>query len=716
MPPHRRTPHRPALLGALVAAVVAVLLGPGAPGVAAPGAGPGGQLYLVALEGPGTAGLPERTSTTTEDLRAEQDRTLATIGSPSPVYRWTTALNGYAVRLDRAQAARLAQADRVADVERNQLRELAGTELDASTLRSARPAGNDRGGAGTVVGVVDSGIWPDSPLFAAVPGLGRAPDDYNGICQPGEDWSRDTCNAKLVGARWFVEGFGRDRVRNNASLSAHDNEGHGTQVASVAAGNAGVSIQVGGHSFGSFSGVAPQARVAAYKACWTAPSPEGDGCATADLVSAIDQATADGVDVLNLSVAGGQPLDTVDRALLGAAEADIVVAAAAGNDGDERYAGHASPWVTSVGAATSRTRLGEVRLAGGPAWEGAMSSRRGVDRAPVVLAGDAVAPGAAEADARSCAPGSLDGGQVAGAVVVCERGRIGRVDKSDAVQRAQGVGMVLVNQEERSATDDIHAVPTVHLGVEEGRRLVRSIRADDDARVSLVPTGAAPGGQVPAFSPAGNPEGGTVKPDLVAPGSGVLGAVPPDTSTLGHRWEQLTGTSAAAAGYSGEAARVRARHPEWSATAVRSALSTSAVGAAGNPSALRQGAGRVRGDAALRPGLVLEAAAGAHRRWFEGARNRGGLNTPSVMLGRGQRSATREVTNVGDRAMYYSVQARGLAGTGVVVRPAAIRIGPGETREITVRLGDGGDGTGSGRVLLRGANGNRVALPVVVTR
>ncbi len=721
MPPHRRTPQRPALLGALVAAVVAVLLGPGAPGVAAPPAsGPDDQLYLVALEGPGTAGLPERTSTTTEDLRTDQDRTLAAVGSPSPVYRWTTALNGYAVRLDRAQAARLAQVDGVADVERNELRELAGTEVAASPLRAARPAGNDRGGAGTVVGVVDSGIGPDSPLFAAVPGLGRAPDDYNGICQPGEDWSRDTCNAKLVGARWFVEGFGRDRVRNSASLSAHDNEGHGTQVASIAAGNAGVSVQVGGHSFGSFSGVAPQARVAAYKACWTAPSPEGDGCATADLVSAVDQATADGVDVLNLSVAGGRALDTVDRALLGAAEADIVVAAAAGNDGGERYAAHASPWATSVGAATSRTRLGEVRVVDGPTLEGAMSSRRGVGRAPVVLAADAVAPGAATADARACVPGSLDGGRVAGAVVVCERGRIGRVDKSDAVQRAEGAGMVLVNQEERSATDDIHAVPTVHLGVDEGRRLVRSIRADEDARVSLAPTGAAPGGRVPAFSPAGDPEGRTVKPDLVAPGSGVLGAVPPDTSTLGHRWEQLTGTSAAAAGYSGEAARVRARHPDWSATAVRSALSTSAAGAAGNPSALRQGAGRVRGDAALRPGLVLEVADGAHRRWFEGARYREGLNTPSVMLGPGQRSATREVTNIGDRAMYYSVQVRGLAGTGVVVRPAAIRIGPGETREITVRLGDGGgdggEGTGSGRILLRGANGNRVALPVVVTR
>ena len=57
-------------------------------------------------------------------------------------------------------------------------------------------------------------------------------------------------------------------------------------------------------------------------------------------------------DVLNLSVDGGRDVDTVERALLGAAEADVVVVAAAGNAGAGKYAAHASPWVTSVGGTT----------------------------------------------------------------------------------------------------------------------------------------------------------------------------------------------------------------------------------------------------------------------------------------------------------------------------------------------------------------------------
>ena len=73
-------------------------------------------------------------------------------------------------------------------------------------------------------------------------------------------------------------------------------------MASIAAGNAQVSVQVNDQRLGSYGGVAPQARVAAYKACWTAPDPADDGCSTADLVTAVDTAVRDRVDVLNLSV------------------------------------------------------------------------------------------------------------------------------------------------------------------------------------------------------------------------------------------------------------------------------------------------------------------------------------------------------------------------------------------------------------------------------
>ena len=92
---------------------------------------------------------------------------------------------------------------------------------------------------GVVIGFVDSGLGPDSPLFAAVPRLGRQPRRFHGACATGEDWTTDTCDRKVVGARWFVAGFGPDDVRSSSSLSPRDDDGHGTQMASIAAGNAG---------------------------------------------------------------------------------------------------------------------------------------------------------------------------------------------------------------------------------------------------------------------------------------------------------------------------------------------------------------------------------------------------------------------------------------------------------------------------------------------
>ena len=136
---------------------------------------------------------------------------------------------------------------------------------------------------------------------------------------------------------------------------------------------------------GRYGGMAPQARIAVYKACWGAPDPADDGCATADLVTAIDRASGDGVDVISLAVGGPAEIDTVERALLGAAEADIVVAAAAGNTGTREYAAHPSPWVTTVGGATGRPRLGRVVATGGPRLEGAMVSTRSVRPSRLVV-------------------------------------------------------------------------------------------------------------------------------------------------------------------------------------------------------------------------------------------------------------------------------------------------------------------------------------------
>ncbi|HEY0643615.1 MAG TPA: S8 family serine peptidase, partial [Nocardioides sp.] len=449
----------------------------------APGTADDAPLTLVALQGPGTSAGTRDAA----DLLSRQDSVLAAIGVDQPVYRWTSALNGFAARLTEAQVAALDDQPGIAAIETDQVRPLAG-RTSMAAIGSAAESPRLRGGAGVVIGVVDSGIAPDSPAFAEVPGLGRDPEDFAGACAEGEGWTVEDCTRKVVGARWFVDGFGPDRVRTSESLSALDDLGHGTQVASVAAGNAGVSVRVDDRDAGHFGGVAPQARIAAYKACWGAPDPAGDGCSTADVVSAVDAAVADGVDVLNLALAGGEGVDTLQRALLGAAEADIVVVGAAGNSAASAYAAHASPWVTTVGSAVGRMSRGRITVPGGPSWTG---GGRPVDvKGRAVLAREAAAPGATRRAAAECRHGSLDSRLVADRVVVCRRGGIGRIDKSDAVARADGVAMVLGNVRPGPVVDDFHAVPTVQLSAPDAARLHRWVGTHD--RTTIRMSGLAP--------------------------------------------------------------------------------------------------------------------------------------------------------------------------------------------------------------------------------
>ncbi|THI98157.1 hypothetical protein E7Z54_14105, partial [Nocardioides sp.] len=347
------------------------------------------SLYLVTLEGAGTAGggAVDETASATHMLQT-QDQLLEIVDAEDPIYRWTTALNGFAVELAAAQAARLAGDPRVALVEKNQIRPLAAVDGAASRTATASVPGTRERGGGVVIGFVDTGIDPDSRAFSAVTPLGPVPSRFGGACghAPDDpDWDTGDCDTKVVAAQHYVAGFGEDRLRVNAVLSPADTDGHGTAVASVAAGTDDVAVEVGDHRLGRFSGVAPRARVAAYKACWSAPDPDDDGCATADLVAAIDRATADRVDVLNLSVGGPARIDTVELALLGAAEAGIVVTAATGNQGDDDYAAHPSPWVVTVGASTGAQRVGAVEAQGGPTLRGAMAATGPAGPAPLVL-------------------------------------------------------------------------------------------------------------------------------------------------------------------------------------------------------------------------------------------------------------------------------------------------------------------------------------------
>lgn len=111
---------------------------------------------------------------------------------------------------------------------------------------------------------------------------------------------------KIVGARFYYKGFiayygPLESSNKTFFLSARDNDGHGTHTASTIAGSVVPSVSLYGIGKGTARGGAPRARLAIYKPCWF------NLCSDADLLSAIDDAISDGVDIISMSLGPRPP-------------------------------------------------------------------------------------------------------------------------------------------------------------------------------------------------------------------------------------------------------------------------------------------------------------------------------------------------------------------------------------------------------------------------
>ncbi|HET7327986.1 MAG TPA: S8 family serine peptidase [Nocardioidaceae bacterium] len=753
MAPQRRHRRRARALTACLAAC-AVALGMSSEAAAVPpaiGSAPG--LYLVTFDAVPTAvysgGVRGYDATAPRDgerfdsgrdavdrygalLERRQDRILARVGDPDPVYRYTTVVSGVAVELDRSQVQELRTTAGVRAVERNTHSHLDSTDsasflgLPGHDGAWAQAGGAEAAGRGVVIGVIDSGLWPDNPSFAApsLPEDGSPPGlrGFNGSCQAGERWSADDCNQKVVAARWFVDGFGEDNVASAEYLSPRDIQGHGSHVAATAAGNASVQMTIDGESIGKTSGMAPGAAIAAYKACWAAPDPADDGCASADVLRAMDQAVADGVDIVAYPLSGQATGGTaMQLAFRNATAAGVMIVTSAGNDG-HRGVSPSSPWVTTAAASTYQLFQGAAVLGNGTRLVGADISKQPVPEAPAVLGADAAAADAKRSQAALCAPGTLDAKAVADAIVVCLRGEIARVEKSRTVQRAGGVGMILLNTEPGSVEADFHAVPTVHLHRAAGARLRRYLSsAGDRARLAIDPI-AEREVQVPrlaGFSGRGPADDADVlKPDLTAPGVSVLAAVAP-TAGSSRSWDVLSGTSTAAAHVSGLAALIRGEHPRWSPAAVKSAMMTTAYDLVGGAGALGQGAGHVDPSQFLDPGLVYDASPPQGGAGLD-ARSPQAINNPSIAVSDlvGRTVVRRTVTNVSGQTETFNATVAGVPGVDVSVVPATFRLRPGQSQSFRVRfVAERSARFGrfvSGDLSWNGTHGHAVRIPLAV--
>jgi subtilisin family serine protease len=653
-------------------------------------------------------------------LKADHDRVLRSAGVDAKQKRddLTVAFNGFGAQLTGAQAAKLAATPGVVKVWKNEVVKLdtittpqfLGLEGNGGAWR--KQFGGDRNaGLGVVVGVIDTGFWPESPSFAALseprPDAGVIAGKFHGTCDAGQT-NPVSCNNKVVGARWYNDS---GLSAEGESLSPRDDDSHGSHTASTAAGNHGVAAIINGVQVGVASGMAPAARLSIYKICWSG------GCGTFDAVNAIDDAIADGVDVLNYSISGSRTsvLDPVEVAFLNAADAGVFVATSAGNAGPgASTVAHNSPWLTTVAASThDRNSTKSVTLGNGTTYNG-VGVGPAVPSSPLIDSVNAGRAGADPAQVELCFIGALDPAKVAGKMVVCKRGVNARVDKSKAVRDAGGVGMVLYNDPDSSLNADFHFVPTVHVSRADGlaiKAYAAGAGASAAQAASVSVTARAP--EMAAFSSAGpalSANGDLLKPDITAPGVDVIAAVSP-TGDNGNLYDAISGTSMSSPHIAGLGALLRSKHPNWSPTWIKSALMTTAtqkdntgapIRRAGvNATPLDYGNGHVNIGSAFDPGLVYDSGFEDWVRFICGTGQLTGptcqqfgsidpsdLNYASIAVGdlAGKQTVTRKVTNVGDRAAIYVAKVEAPPGTTVKVTPEVLIIPRGHTASFKVTI------------------------------
>lgn len=719
-----------------------------------------------------------------QQLESAQQKVLAQAGpGTQKIYSYRYALNGFAARMSPAQASKLKGLPEVVEVWEDEIRPLT-TNYSPEFLELYSADGGLRGSAGLdgdgiVIGIIDSGITTDHPSLrdsrdAPQPRLCRSswgtnsilgrwlcrryrrqpdiilfepPEDWNGTCEAGPEFAADSCNNKLIGARFYLDGAqSSGQIDAGEVFSPLDVDGHGTHTATTAAGNA-VDASIYGTFMGRIEGMAPRARVAAYKACWLRPGATRSSCNTSDLALAIDDAVADGVDIINYSVGNSMRETNApdDVALLAAAKAGVLTVVAGGNDGPNLAtigSPAGSPWVITTGASS---RDGQhslealevtepASLAGKYAVKqaafSASLSEKGPIEAELILAddGDDTLPGGVSGTTFDACEPLINDDEVSGKIALVQRGGCEFDVKVDNAETAGAIAVVVLNiagDPTVMTGDDNAGIPAMMIGQADGNRILDELNADSVVKLkldaTLFLTVADTGNVMGVFSSRGpSPVQDVLKPDVTAPGINILAGFTPDAanSVAGEDFAFLTGTSMSTPHVAGVAALLKQQHPDWSPAALRSALMTTAYQEVNQQNGTTPanpfdfGAGHIAPNAANDPGLVYDAGDDDYDAFscaigspavtqarcaaLEAAgvsRDPSDMNQASLAIARlaSSQTITRRVTNVTDTSESYSAQVVAPPGILVAVSPASLSVAAGQsaTFEVTFTYASG---------------------------
>ncbi|KAJ6753410.1 PROPROTEIN CONVERTASE SUBTILISIN/KEXIN [Salix purpurea] len=224
-----------------------------------------------------------------------------------------------------------------------------------------------------------------------------------------------------------------------------------------------------------------------------------------------------------------------------------------------------------------------------------------------------------------CLDSSLNVTKARGKVLVCrhaESSSESKLAKSKIVKEAGGVGMVLIDEADKDVAIPF-AIPSAVVGREMGRKILSYINNTRKpmSKISRAKTvlGSQPAPRIASFSSKGpnslTPE--ILKPDVAAPGLNILAAWSPADGKM--QFNILSGTSMSCPHITGVATLIKAVHPSWSPSAIKSAIMTTATildkrdkpirvdpeGRMAN--AFDYGSGFVDPKRVLDPGLVYDA-------------------------------------------------------------------------------------------------------------
>jgi len=628
-----------------------------------------------------------------------------------PEFRYARVLTGFSAPLDPRALALLERAPEVAGV--YPVRIAYPASLSSTMIERGRLAP----GAGVRANVV-------------LPGF-----DGRGVSIALLDTGVEATHPYLLGQ----VGEGQDVVDSDTDPSANTSpedptrfERHGTQLAGLLVGSEGPA---------QLNGIARGATVLPIRVAGWQREASGRWAVfgrSDQLVAGLERAVdpnLDGValDAARIALVGvAEPFAAFEdspsaRAVAGALRLDTLVVAPAGNDG---FAGPGYGSISGPGGSRAALTVGAADMRASSATvhvvlraglrvvfdrrvplAGAVAPR---DSVSLRLAAPRLAPGALQPGAP---PKLIDFFDEGGFSLVAGRAALVPVGSDPGYAAAQavkaGAEVVVIYGDTLPGggigLDDGVTVPVVSVPGWAGQAMVDALLSGRRPLVSIGTANAETSraaGRVAPFSSRGLAFDGFVKPDLVAPGVGLLTGDPGRAEDGTARYSSLSGSSAAAAVVAGAAALLAQARPDLDASALKGVL-VGAAQALPRESVAAQGAGQLDLGAAY----PAEAAALPTTLSFGRASGEGWHATRKLV-----------VRNLSSRPLRVGVVADerdrgGARGLVFAFAPRRIRVPPGGIGRVyaAVRALSGGSAPVEGMLTVRPEGSALVRVPWLVT-